>query len=84
MEQLIGEELAKIREQYGDAFGEARFDEATALFKAEVALADDYAEFLTIPGLRADALSPAVAKPGRKAHPGDRGDESEARQCWRR
>jgi malate synthase len=48
VQRLIGEELAKIREQYGDAFDEAKFDEATALFKA-VALADDYAEFLTIP-----------------------------------
>ncbi len=48
VQRLIGEELAKIREQYGDAYDEAKFDEATALFKA-VALADDYAEFLTIP-----------------------------------
>jgi malate synthase len=48
VERLIGEELATIREQYGDAFDAAKFDEATALFKA-VALADDYAEFLTIP-----------------------------------
>jgi malate synthase len=48
VERIIGEELALIREQYGDAFDAARFDEAVALFK-EVALADDYAEFLTIP-----------------------------------
>ena len=48
VERLIGEELAAIREQYGDAFDEAKFDEATALFTA-VALADDYADFLTIP-----------------------------------
>ena len=48
VERLIGEELAAIREQYGDAFDAAKFDEATALFTA-VALADDYADFLTIP-----------------------------------
>jgi malate synthase len=48
VEQLIGEELATIREQYGAAYDAARFGEAMALFR-EVALADDYAEFLTIP-----------------------------------
>jgi len=48
VERLIGEELATIRGAYGGAYDEARFDEAVALFK-EVALADDYAEFLTIP-----------------------------------
>jgi len=48
VERMIGEELAAIRTQYGDAFDPARFDQATALF-TEVALADDYAEFLTIP-----------------------------------
>jgi malate synthase len=48
VERLIGEELGLIREQYGEAYDRARFDEAVALFR-EVALADDYAEFLTIP-----------------------------------
>jgi malate synthase len=48
VEQIIGEELGLIREQYGAAFDAAQFDQAVALFK-EVALADDYAEFLTIP-----------------------------------
>jgi malate synthase len=48
VERLIGEELAAIREQQGDAFDVAKYDEATALF-TEVALADDYADFLTIP-----------------------------------
>jgi malate synthase len=48
VEQIIGEELALIREQYGAAFDAARFDQAVALFK-EVALADDYVDFLTIP-----------------------------------
>ncbi|MGO9078012.1 MAG: malate synthase A [Streptosporangiaceae bacterium] len=48
VQQMIGEELEKIRELYGAAFDEARFAEATALF-SEVALADDYVEFLTLP-----------------------------------
>ena len=48
MEQIIGEELGLIREQYGPAFDAAQFDQAVALFK-EVALADDYVDFLTIP-----------------------------------
>jgi malate synthase len=48
VERLIDEELGKIRESYGDAFDEKRFNDAVALFK-EVALADDYADFLTVP-----------------------------------
>jgi malate synthase len=48
VEGLIAEELGKIREAYGDAFDEKRFADAVALFK-EVALADDYVDFLTIP-----------------------------------
>jgi malate synthase len=48
VEQFIGEELGLIREQYGAAFDAAQFDQAVALFK-EVALADDYVDFLTIP-----------------------------------
>src|SRR6266851_3535107 len=48
VERIIGEELGLIREQYGAAFDPAQFDQAVALFK-EVALADDYADFLTIP-----------------------------------
>jgi malate synthase len=48
VEQIIGEELALIRGQYGAAFDAAQFDQAVALFK-EVALADDYVDFLTIP-----------------------------------
>ncbi|MGE5135363.1 MAG: malate synthase A [Gemmatimonadota bacterium] len=48
VEQIITEELGKIREAYGAAYDEPRFTEAVALFK-EVALADDYAEFLTLP-----------------------------------
>jgi malate synthase len=48
VERIIGEELGLIREQYGAAFDPAQFDQAVALFK-EVALADDYVDFLTIP-----------------------------------
>jgi malate synthase len=46
--RLIGEELAAIQAQAGDAFDRARYEQAVALFQ-EVALADDYVEFLTIP-----------------------------------
>ncbi|HEV7935254.1 MAG TPA: malate synthase A [Actinomadura sp.] len=48
VEQIINEELGKIREAQGDRFDEQRFTEAVSLFK-EVALADDYADFLTVP-----------------------------------
>jgi malate synthase len=48
VEQVIVEELAKIRNALGEAFDEVQYDQAVALFK-EVALADDYADFLTIP-----------------------------------
>ena len=48
IEAMIDEELTKIREQYGEEFNAERFGQATALF-TEVALADNYAEFLTIP-----------------------------------
>jgi malate synthase len=48
VERLIDEELTKIREALGDAYDEERFADAVSLFK-EVALADDYADFLTLP-----------------------------------
>ncbi len=48
VERIITEELGTIREQAGAAFDAARYDQAVSLFK-EVALADDYAEFLTLP-----------------------------------
>ncbi len=47
-EEVIAGELAEIRAHLGDGYNEARYEQATALFK-EVALADDYAEFLTLP-----------------------------------
>src|SRR5262249_25281916 len=46
VKQIIGEELAKIATSYGDAYDAAKFGEATGLFE-DVALADDYADFLT-------------------------------------
>jgi malate synthase len=48
VEQIIDEELASIYAQLGPAYDAARFDQARSLF-TEVALADDYAEFLTLP-----------------------------------
>ncbi|MFI7614014.1 malate synthase A [Nonomuraea terrae] len=46
VERIIGEELAKIAQEPG--YDEKVFDQATQLFK-EVALDDDFAEFLTLP-----------------------------------
>jgi malate synthase len=46
--RIIDEELAKIREHGGEEFRTARYEDAVALFR-EVALADDYSEFLTLP-----------------------------------
>ena len=48
VEQIIDEELAKIAETLGAAYSADQFAEAAALFK-EVALADEYIEFLTLP-----------------------------------
>ncbi|MGD0561142.1 MAG: malate synthase A [Streptosporangiaceae bacterium] len=48
VEQLIDEELTKIRSAAGEAFDADRYGQATALF-TEVALADSFADFLTIP-----------------------------------
>ena len=48
VEEIIDEELASIYAHLGPAYDAARFDQAVSLFK-EVALADDYAEFLTLP-----------------------------------
>jgi malate synthase len=47
-ERIIAEESAAIREAAGAAFDAPRFEQAAGLFSA-VALADDYAEFLTLP-----------------------------------
>jgi malate synthase len=48
VEKIIDEELVKIRKAAGDSFDTARYGQAVALF-TQVALADDYAEFLTVP-----------------------------------
>jgi malate synthase len=48
VEELIDEELVKIRHLAGDDFDVARYGQAVALF-TEVALADSFAEFLTLP-----------------------------------
>ncbi|HTS96766.1 MAG TPA: malate synthase A [Streptosporangiaceae bacterium] len=48
VERLIDEELSKIRAAAGDGFDAERYGQAVALF-TEVALADAFAEFLTIP-----------------------------------
>jgi len=48
VERIIDEELAKIAEAAGDGYDAAKYAEAVDLFK-DVALADEYAEFLTLP-----------------------------------
>ena len=48
VERIIGEELGKISAALGSGFDAARYQQAAELF-TEVALADDYAEFLTLP-----------------------------------
>jgi malate synthase len=48
VERLIDEELSKIRAASGEGFDAERYGQAVALF-TEVALADNFAEFLTIP-----------------------------------
>jgi malate synthase len=48
VERMIDEELVQIRERAGEAFDAARYGQAVALF-TEVALADSFAEFLTLP-----------------------------------
>jgi len=47
-ERIIGEELATIKAQLGSAYNEGQYEQATSLF-TEVALADDYVDFLTLP-----------------------------------
>src|SRR5580693_4041086 len=48
VERLIDEELTKIRAASGEEFDADRYGQAVALF-SEVALADTFADFLTIP-----------------------------------
>jgi len=48
VERLVDEEMSAIAEARGDAFASGRWDDARALF-TEMALADEYADFLTLP-----------------------------------
>ena len=48
VERIIDEELATIRATLGAGFDDAQFEQARSLF-TEVALADDYVDFLTLP-----------------------------------
>ena len=48
VEQIIVEELGKIRDHLGAAYDETQYEQARSLF-TEVALADDYIDFLTLP-----------------------------------
>ena len=48
-ERVVDEELDKIRAAVGEeTYGRGRWDDARALF-TEVALADEFVEFLTLP-----------------------------------
>jgi malate synthase len=48
VEQIIVEELDKIRTQLGAAYDEGQYEQARSLF-TDVALADQYVDFLTLP-----------------------------------
>jgi malate synthase len=49
VERMIEEEMSSIRERVGDeAFGKGRWEDARATF-TEMALSDEYADFLTLP-----------------------------------
>jgi malate synthase len=47
--KIRDEELAKIKSAAGDSYAQGRYDDAASLF-SEVALSDDFVEFLTLPG----------------------------------
>ncbi|MGI8877793.1 MAG: malate synthase A [Candidatus Limnocylindria bacterium] len=47
--KIEDEELAQLSETYGDTFADMKFAEARELFE-EVALGDEFVEFLTLPG----------------------------------
>ncbi len=48
VEQVISDEMDKIEQNRGEAFAGGRWDDARALF-TEMALADEYPDFLTVP-----------------------------------
>jgi malate synthase len=45
---MIPEEMAKIRDLLGDAFGEGEYDDAAAIFE-DLVDNDTFVEFLTLP-----------------------------------
>ena len=45
---MIPEEMSKIRQLLGSAFGEARYEEASVIF-ADLVNNDNFVEFLTLP-----------------------------------
>ena len=47
VDRIVDEELAKIREEAGEAFDAERYSQARSLF-IEVAVADELVEFLTL------------------------------------
>jgi len=49
VKKIEDEELAKLRDAYGDRFAQMRFADARELFD-KVALSTDFVEFLTLPG----------------------------------
>ena len=49
MREVISEELDNLRETFGDeVYGKSRADEAREIFE-QVALGDEFVEFLTLP-----------------------------------
>jgi malate synthase len=48
VERIVDEEMAAIEKSRGDAYSGGRWDDARALF-TEMALSDDYSDFLTLP-----------------------------------
>ncbi|MGN6754483.1 MAG: malate synthase A [Intrasporangium sp.] len=52
--QVLADELDRFREQFGDAYQDREFDTAATVFE-QVALAEDFADFLTLPAYEAVA-----------------------------
>jgi malate synthase len=48
VDRIVDEELAKIRQEAGEAFDAERYSQARSLF-TEVAVTDELVEFLTLP-----------------------------------
>ena len=66
VERLIEEEMPRSASRPATAFDHGRWADARALF-TEMALADEFAGFLTIPAVRADAVS---SRPAHERHAG--------------